>query len=438
LQKIYIFVKCKIYIYNQIKFLVMKKITLGKGATLSVLALFLGMTKVSAQQTYDWVGNTNSSFYTASNWTSAQGAVVFDDASFKTVRTHDTPGSDPVIDQVIAWQPGIFDATGGTLTVNADFNCFFNDFLNGTVTVNSGATFTCRNIIRVGRAGMGTVNVNGTFRANNTDTWQGIFIGVVAGGNGTVNVNNGGVVNGGYHVEVGTRDFYPIGVLNVNAGGLSEAYWNTVVGPNATLNVNGGTVNTGQGLIIGDLYVDNAPNTGTLGAVVGTLNVNSGIITVNHNDLAEPNFSLHANSKVTIDNGTLRVMRTGTDFTTAMNDHITASRIVPATGKQLVVNYDGVYTTVTAEAVTAISDVTKNAFTVYPNPAQDVLTIQPGVNVAGDVQVKIADLLGKTVFQGTAAAINGYAINISNLSSGMYMVQVANGTAVSTTKIIKK
>jgi len=412
----------------------MKKITFSKGVSFALLSFLIGASKISAQ-TYNWVGST-SDFYAASNWTSTDGPVLFDNASFRIARTNGL-GTSPVIGQFIDWQPGIFDATGGNLTVNADFNCFFNDFLNGTVTINTGATFTCRNIIRVGREGMGTVNVNGTLRANNTDTWQGIFIGVLANGNGTVNVNSGGVVNGGYQVEVGTRNNYPTGALNVNEGGLSEAYWATVVGPNGTINVNGGTINAGQALLIGDLYVDPDGAPGTIGAIVGQLNVNAGTVTVNHNDLDAPAFNLHENSKVTIDNGTLRIMRTGTDFTPQINDHVAAGRIVPAAGKEIVVAYDGIYTTVTAQTTSAASDFLQNAFTVYPNPASDFITIQSNNVVTGTANISIVNLIGEVVLQTKLSSVSN-TFNISSLASGVYMLRAEAGNASSTIKIIKK
>jgi hypothetical protein len=412
----------------------MKKITFKRVFALSVLALALNASSTVAQ-TYTWTGGS-SNFYSTTNWTSTEGPVLFDNAGFRVVHVNNT-GTAPVIDQFVDWQPGIFDIYGGSLTLNADFQVFFNDWLNGTVTVNSGATFTCRNIIRVGRAGLGTVNVNGTLQANNdASTWQGIFIGVVSGGDGTVNVNNGGIVNGGYHIEVGTRDFYPTGVLNVNEGGLSEAYWITSAGPNGTINVNGGTVNTGQGLIVGDLYVDNAGNTGTLGEVVGRLNINSGTVTVNHNDLAAPHLGLHANAKVTIDNGTLRIMRTGVDFTADINAHVTAGRIVPAEGKEIVVDYDGTYTTVTAQPLASAALFSGEAFIAFPNPVIDVLSISAVDSFVDNIGVKIYDFLGKEILN-TVTGLNG-TINMGSFAAGVYMIKAQSGNTSSIIKVVKQ
>jgi hypothetical protein len=421
---------------NQTHFDFMKtKLQSKKLSLIALCAIALGMSSSAIAQTYNWTGGS-SNFYSASNWTSTQGPVVFDDSSFKTVRTNNS-GTSPVINTVVAWQPGIFDSTGGNLTINADFNVFFNDMLNGTVTVNSGATFTCRNIMRVGRDGAGILNVNGTARCLNEGTFQAVFIGAL-GGNGTVNVNNGGLLSSGYQLEVGTRDYYPTGTLNVNAGAVAEAYWVTPVGPNGTINVNGGMVNTGQVFIVGDPYLDNAANVGNMGAVVGRVNLNSGTIIVNQNDLAEPAFVMHANSKMTIDNGSLVIKRTGVNFTSIVNGFVTGGQIVAAPGKQINVSYNGVLTTVTATATAGVNTVAKSNFTLYPNPAQDIVSISSANNFSGNLNVIVVDMLGKTVLQNQLSGVNGYQLNIGNLTPGMYVIKMNDGTSTFTSKIIKR
>lgn len=419
----------------------MKKILQSKKLLLLTI-LFLNNANNIQAQTYNWKGTTTD-FYSTSNWNTDSTPVAFDDTSFKFVRTNST-GNSPVINQFVAWQPGVFDNTSGNLTVNADFNIFFNDVLNGTVTVNIGATFTCRNIFRIGSGGLGTVNVNGgVFRSSNIGTWQGVFIGANDGGNGIANINNGGVIDGGYQLEIGTRDFYPTGVLNVNNGGTAGAYWATVIGPNGTVNVNGGTINTGETFKIGDLYLDNQANGGTVGSTVGKLNINSGTVNVNQNDSAGINFSLHANSKVVIDAGSLVLKRTGVDYTSTINDYVTSGQIAPIAGKTISITYDGVLTTVTAKTALGVNDlkIANNSFTIYPNPVQDVINIVSKNNFNGDLKVSVVDLVGKTIINSQTVKSNTglYSIDIKNkLSSGMYLVQIKNGTANFTTKLIVK
>jgi Secretion system C-terminal sorting domain len=423
---------------KQTKFYFMKRILLTKKALYAaVTAILLGTGAINAQ-TYTWNGSANNVFYNTSNWTSTDGFVAFDDSSFKTVVTT-SAGTSPVLSEFTAWQPGIFNAMSGTLTLTGEFNVFFNDWLNGTINVNTGGIFTCRNIIRVGREGMGTVNINGgILRSLNTDTWQGIFIGALTNGNGTVNVNDGGLISGGYQVEVGTRNNFPTGTLNVNTGGTSEAYWTTVVGPNGTININGGTVNTGQAIIVGDLYVDTPGTEGTVGAVVGRVNINSGTLMVNQFDLNAPAVDLRAGSKVVIDNGTLVVKRTGVDFSTALNDHIASGKLSAVEGKTLVVTYDGaMLTTVSAITTAGIANNSKNAFTLYPNPVKDVLNISSAKGVTADATVKIVSLTGETVMTKKLNSIND-TVDVSRLAGGMYIASISNGDNNSTTKFIKE
>ena len=423
----------------------MKKNLLSKKLLVVLLfGLFFSISNTTYAQTYNWTGVTDGNFYNAANWTSTSGPVVFDDSSFKFVRTHAVVANQATINQFVAWQPGVFDNTGGNLTINADFNIFYNDVLNGTVTVNTGAIFTCRNIFRIGSQGSGILNVDGgTFRSSNTNTWQGIFIGVLNGGNGTANINAGGVIEGGYQLEIGSRDFYPTGVLNVNIGGTADAYWATTIGPNGTVNINGGNLNTGETFKVGDLYLDNAANSGTIGSIVGKLNINSGTVTVNQNDLAGVNFSLHAKSKVIIDGGSLIIKRTGVDFTSAINGYVTGGQIAPVAGKTIAVTYDGTsLTTVTAITSLGINKFdAKNTFTIYPNPVQNYINIKSKNDFIGNLKVAVVNLAGQTIMNSQLEknSSGSYNIDVKNkLSAGIYLVNISTDNAAFSSKIIVK
>ena len=423
----------------------MKKNLLSKKSLLVLLiGLFLTVSNDGYAQTYNWTGAVDGNFYNESNWTSTSGPVVFNDSAFKFVKTHSVATNQPTISQFVAWQPGVFDNTGGSLTVNADFNVFYNDFLNGTVTVNTGAIFTCRNIFRIGREGAGELNVNGgTFRSSNTNTWQGIFIGVLNNGNGKANINNAGIIDGGYQLEIGTRDFYPTGELNVNTGGTAVAYWATVIGPNGTINVNGGNLNTGETFKVGDLFLDTPGNAGTIGTTVGKLNINSGTVNVNQNDLVGVNFNLHANAKVMIDGGSLIIKRTGVDFTSAINGYVTGGQIVPAAGKTIVVTYDGtsLTTVTTIPALSTTNFNAKNTFTIYPNPVQNYINIMSKNDFNGKLKVSVVNLAGQTIIDNQLEKNDSgsYSIDVKNkLSAGVYLVKISTDTDTFSSKIIVK
>lgn len=409
-----------------------------------VLFTFYSITNLMAQgdSTYDWVGN-NSNFYDASNWTSTNGAVQFDNNGFKVVRVFDV-GVSPQINSFVDWQPGIFDTYDNVdLTVNADFNVFFNDWLNGTITVNDGATFTCRNIFRIGRAGSGVVNINGgVFRSSDPTNFQSIFIGVLQDGDGTVNVNNDGLLESGQQIEVGTRDFYPLGEINVNSGGVATANTVTSIGPNGTINVNGGVLNTGNVLIVGDLFVDNAGNEGALNDTpnVGDLNINAGTVVFNQNNLEAPAFIVHPDGQIVIDEGSLILNNPGFDYTDEISTLVTNGQLVAAEGKTIEVSYNGTdQTTVTASPTASTTDFNANTyFTIYPNPSRGIINLTPKDASLGELSVAIFDLTGKKVFEVNEKN-STQTITLQTdgqLVAGMYIVKIQSSKGELFSKIV--
>jgi hypothetical protein len=77
------------------------------------------------------------------------------------------------------------------------------------------------------------------------------------------------------------------------------------------------------------------------------------------------------------------------------------------------------------------------SFTVYPNPARDLISIE-GSNGANLLSYKIADLNGRIV--KTKETINSTAaqINISDLQSGVYMMTINSDNGSAVKKIIKE
>jgi hypothetical protein len=75
----------------------------------------------------------------------------------------------------------------------------------------------------------------------------------------------------------------------------------------------------------------------------------------------------------------------------------------------------------------------KKSFSLYPNPAKDIVTIETNENSS----ISVFDLSGKKVFEKTNCS--GFEqINISNLISGIYSVQITNIDEVFTKKLIVK
>ena len=91
---------------------------------------------------------------------------------------------------------------------------------------------------------------------------------------------------------------------------------------------------------------------------------------------------------------------------------------------------------VTTDAPASVNDVLASKFSVYPNPANNVINLTNAENILVD-GVVISDLNGRTVknisFDGVASA----QINVGDLSAGMYMMTVSSDKGTMTKKIVK-
>lgn len=77
------------------------------------------------------------------------------------------------------------------------------------------------------------------------------------------------------------------------------------------------------------------------------------------------------------------------------------------------------------------------SFSMYPNPAIDelVLTCQSTNNQS--LQIDIIDIQGKVVLSETIGATNQLTINVSNLSKGLYLCRLIQGSTIETSKFLK-
>lgn len=76
-----------------------------------------------------------------------------------------------------------------------------------------------------------------------------------------------------------------------------------------------------------------------------------------------------------------------------------------------------------------------NSLSIYPNPATDILKIDNADNLA-NASFSIVDILGKTVIQSKALSNN--AIDVSDLSSGVYVLSVSSENGAKQFKFQKK
>lgn len=80
-----------------------------------------------------------------------------------------------------------------------------------------------------------------------------------------------------------------------------------------------------------------------------------------------------------------------------------------------------------------VNDFNNKQFTISPNPAQGFLNITSPL--AGEKKVVIYDVLGKQVMNATVTAER---MNINQLNSGVYIVQITQGTISETKKLVVK
>jgi hypothetical protein len=75
-------------------------------------------------------------------------------------------------------------------------------------------------------------------------------------------------------------------------------------------------------------------------------------------------------------------------------------------------------------------------FSIYPNPASDVVNVNAGNLLINSIQ--ITDLNGRVVKNINTESISNVQIDIQDLNSGMYLMSVFTNEGVGTSKIVKK
>lgn len=75
---------------------------------------------------------------------------------------------------------------------------------------------------------------------------------------------------------------------------------------------------------------------------------------------------------------------------------------------------------------------------VYPNPVIEELTLTSQSANKGIMQVEFINMQGQVILSKTIGATNQLKINVSNLSNGMYLVRLIQGSTVETSKFYKR
>lgn len=93
--------------------------------------------------------------------------------------------------------------------------------------------------------------------------------------------------------------------------------------------------------------------------------------------------------------------------------------------------------TVAAAGTLGIDEISlKKGFVLYPNPVTNILSLKNRDGVAIKA-LKITNILGETVFSDVNAKSTD-AIDVSNLSSGTYIISIDSGDGIQQSKFFKK
>jgi hypothetical protein len=66
-------------------------------------------------------------------------------------------------------------------------------------------------------------------------------------------------------------------------------------------------------------------------------------------------------------------------------------------------------------------------FSIYPNPAKDMLTVSFNDDISGELKITVTDISGKVILKSTEVAENNQInLDISAIPSGVYLVEVCD------------
>ncbi len=86
---------------------------------------------------------------------------------------------------------------------------------------------------------------------------------------------------------------------------------------------------------------------------------------------------------------------------------------------------------------TSVSELHEGNFAVYPNPATNTMDIQ-FKNEIPSAEIKVLNVMGETVLNQTISRVTNTKLNITNLDSGVFFVQVISGSNFIVQKFIKQ
>ena len=227
------------------------------------------------------------------------------------------------------------------------------------------------------------------------------------------------------------------------AGSLDEQPGSTSSGNNSTRGVklydDGNPVITGssrrlyqlvQGLTIGNTYnfsIDSKSEAAGTPSEVYILNTEiSDEIGIDANGYGDP--AVVTGMDITTDEGAWTT--TTFSFAATTTEVVIYVRALAADSSSTEVFYDNI--SLKMDATASTEDIFASKVSIYPNPAQEFVTISSSVEIN---KAEVYNLLGKRVFNSSKLSNNN--LDISSLSKGVYMLKLTSENALATKKIIK-
>ena len=78
----------------------------------------------------------------------------------------------------------------------------------------------------------------------------------------------------------------------------------------------------------------------------------------------------------------------------------------------------------------------ESSFTLYPNPANNKITIANNINLIYESIIYIYDIRGKLMISNTLNNQNSIEIDISSLSKGIYMIKIRTEKGIAIKKLV--
>ncbi len=307
------------------------------------------------------------------------------------------------------------EASDGTLTDDATITVNINNINDNTPVFNDQTVSLDEN--------PSVDDIVATFNATDADNLGALTYSIVDGNTGNVfEISNDDIIVSAAELidyETLPQDHYTLTVqasdgtntddaqLTVNINNLND---NAPVLDDQTVNIDESPAN---GSLVATLNATDADNLGTL----------TYSITAGNTDEA---FEISTNTVI---------VKTGSviDYETVTNHQFILT--VQVSDGELT---DDAAITVNINNPTGIEDILKNELLFYPNPAKDELNLVIGSELKEEIDIKIVNSIGNIVRSEKFNNQNEFRLDVSNLSSGIYFLQVNVGEETVTKKIIIK